>query len=251
MVGIRLALVAIFSAIVVLNWPSTSEASSGTLIDVMPAAWYTRSVNVYEVLDYGVHYDEALFLSRAAYDFSPSDGDKTFIRGMAVDNQAFAARYMFWRESQCLIRARLQRYVFNQWVNYYEYDLHFIHSTYMHSGTQYTGSVSVAGWWFSRQIGVFSSCGTQSGPHVHISAIPSQYVSVSPRSDNTCWDNYSYCNIGQVKGHQSGSVCPPGQWNGLYGTKSGTARPVSSSEYFCAEWQARWRSVDHPAFRLQ
>lgn len=237
----RLALIAVFLLVAAWQWPQPARAS-GSTIDIMPAAW--RSAGT--VLDYGLHYDEAGYANRGAYDYSPSDSDYVWLRGRAAENLTLPTRYMYWKESSCLLRARLQRYVseLGDWVDWYQYDLHIRHLENMPQYVSYTSTIYYSGNWFYHVVGDFSDCGLQTGQHAHLSAIPSQYVSVYSKSDDTCWDDNNYCDIGDVREHVDNS-CPGGDWDG-YASKSGDV-----DEYICATWQGEWRSVDLPAFRIQ
>lgn len=238
-VGGNVALIAFFLAVAWTHWESPASGSQSA-IDIMPSAW--RSAGT--VYDYGLHFDEG-DPGRGAYDYSPPDGGSVWLRGMAATSQTYPARYRYWAESGCVIRARLQRLVGGTWVDYPAYDLRLVHVTNGPSSPQFTVAVSSAGQWFYNVVGNVSTCGGGSGSHSHLSA-PVGSVAVSPKSNDTCWsDNPTACSIGSVRKHNPLSTCPPGNWSG-YAAVSGAV-----SQYICATWMQALRSVDHPAFRIQ
>lgn len=221
-----------------------ASALTGTTIDIKPSIHCGGG----NVADYGLHYDESGAPAFGAYDFSGCGagvGTNAWPGAQAQIDQIFPARYMYWTESACSVKGRLQRYVSGSWTDYYDWDVRVLHLANMPQYTSYTQQVTYNGDWLYVVVGTLANCAT-SQPHAHLSAYLNSSFIVTSKSDDTCWTDSSQCSIGTVKKHDIYSTCPPGSWN-----TTGTGRSGTVSQYICETWSLRWRSDQTSVFRVQ
>jgi|GEM_PF-5237827 len=207
----RLTLTLFFAAVAVFSWSQPAKAVDPAL-HIMPPVW---GGNFY---DYGLHYDEASALC-GAYDYSVSLGSASWIRAMAYDTMNYDTRYQYFSTGTCSATGRMQRLIDGTWYSIYDRDLHWVHVAIAGQYVKYTTSVFHSGQWFyADDVGAVSDCGLQTGPNLHMSGQIGTYLTVFPKSNDTCWSNSTQCNIGTVRKHSS---CT--SWSGTGSGRSGTA----------------------------
>jgi hypothetical protein len=220
-------------------WLFESRASATIPGEVwlMPSAYASGG----NVTDFGVHYDDSA--GGAAYDYSPAGDNNAWLRGELIGNSN-TFRYMYWNQSACRVRARMQVWDTgtSSWLNIYDYDVDILHLDHMPTSTQYTQTFAANGDWFYKVVGlVGDACGTDRA-HSHLEVTPSSVVTISSKSNNTCWEDGSYCAIGTVR-KDAGTTCPPSTYSGTDAHKSG---PVTT--YRCEEWSSQSFSDGTSAF---
>ena len=190
---------------------------------------------------YGVHYDDNP--SGAAYDYPQADGSSAWLRGELIGNSN-TSRYMYWNESSCRVRARMQVWDTGTsvWIDIYDYDVDVLHLANMPASTSYTQTFAANGDWFYKTVGTLAQCGTTQY-HSHLEVTPSAVVSISAKTNNTCWEDGSYCSIGTVRKDSGTGNCPPGTSSGTDAHKSG-----SVTRYKCETWSSQSFSDGTSAF---
>lgn len=202
--------------------------------------------------EYGLHYDEAGNPEKGAYDYSATTGTDAWLRGTAADNQLFSARYMYWQEGNCRVRARLQRFINGAWQDYCDWDAHVLHLNNMPTQTSYTQTVTWAGDWLYKVVGKVAHCATTQD-HVHLSASIGASFAVVPKSNDTCWSDSSQCSIGRVRKHDptpTNNPCPPGRTIAVP-TRTPVTKSGNVTQYICETWSLSWRTDQTAAFEIK
>jgi len=230
----------LLTVLAIVEWLGQSDpaGATGTTIEMMPSRYNSGG----NVTDYGVHYDDNP--GGAAYDYSGSSGTDAWLRGEAVQNLSNTTRYMYWNESSCRVRGRLEKYVSGSWTDYYDWDVDILHLSNMPTSTQYTQTISTSGDWFDEIVGKDAACGT-SQYHSHLEMTPSSVLSIAFKLANTCWSNGSDCNIGNVKQDDGTTTCPPGAPN-----NNSVATSGNITRYICETWSAKSYSDQAASFLL-
>lgn len=207
----RFVLTVTFVVISLSSWSQTAKAVDPAL-HIMPPVWGGS------FYDYGLHYDETSSLF-GGYDYSVSLGTASWIRGMAYDTLNYDTRYQYFSTGTCSATGRMQRLIGGTWYSIYDRDIHWIHISVPSAYVKYTSSVFYTGQWFyASDVGAVDDCGLQTGANLHMSGQIGAYLSVAPKSNDTCWSNSTQCNIGTVRKH---STCT--SWSGTGSGRSGTA----------------------------
>jgi hypothetical protein len=207
----KIVLIVAFSIVAITAWDRPARAADPAL-HIMPPVWGGS------FYDYGLHYDETSSLF-GAYDYSVSLSTASWIRGMAYDNLNYTTRYQYFSTGTCSATGRMWRLINGTWYAIYDRDLHWTHIDTSTAYVKKTSSVTLSGdWFYASDVGAVDDCGLQTGANLHMSGQIGSYLSVAPKSNDTCWSDSSQCNIGTVRKH---STCTT--WSGSGSGKSGTA----------------------------
>lgn len=242
-IQLRIVLLIALTALAVLRWPTSSQATGVGSLSLMPAI----STGGGSLAEEGLHYDEIGGSGFGGYDYAANVGTSAYLRAYAEGDQPFPTRFKYWKDSKCKTTGRLQLYISGTWYDYWQYDVHILDVLSSVSSVSYTQTVTYGGDWLYAIVGTVApsvDCPPNTGGHAHLSANNTNggWWAWHPKSIDTCWSDATTCDTVMSMWKRLHQTCSA--WNGWTQNRSGTI-----SQYICESWSVMYRDDQTPAFK--